>query len=55
MVWVILLRLENQFHKVSDLLLPGLGGFGLALLQIGLIDLGRYWITGTWEGFHVYF
>jgi hypothetical protein len=25
-------------------------GFVLALLQIGLLDLGRFHLTGTWSG-----
>jgi hypothetical protein len=34
-------------------LLPLTGGFGLALLQIALLDFGRYALTGTWDGFHL--
>jgi uncharacterized membrane protein len=27
-------------------------GFLLALSQVAVIDLLRYWVTGTWDGFH---
>jgi hypothetical protein len=30
-----------------------MGGFALSLLQIGLFDLLRYLLTGTWDGFHL--
>lgn len=53
MVWVILLNKENQFENVQQLSYPLLAGFGLALLQIILIDAGRFLLTGTWDGFHI--
>ena len=53
MVWLMLLRVENRFLRVQQLLLPAAGGFGVALLQIALLDLVRYWLTGTWDGFHL--
>ncbi len=53
MIWIIILRVEGHFHSFSQLVLPLIGGFGLALLQIALLDLGRYLLTGTWEGFHL--
>jgi hypothetical protein len=28
-------------------------GFGLALMQVGAIDLLRYLATGTWNGFQI--
>jgi uncharacterized membrane protein len=35
-------------------LVPGLIlGFGLALLQVGAIDLLRWMMTGSWDGFHL--
>jgi len=53
MVWIIVLRSEGHFQSLSQLALPLVGGFGLALLQIALLDLGRYLLTGTWDGFHL--
>lgn len=53
MLWLIFLRAENRYSKASDLLLPLAGGFGLAMAQIIVLDSVRYWITGTWDGFHL--
>jgi uncharacterized membrane protein len=53
MMWLMILRLENRFQEFSELWLPLLGGFGMALLQIVVLDLARFALTGTWEGFHI--
>lgn len=53
MVWLMVLRLENQLQKVTQLIWPLIGGFGVALLQIAALDFVRYLFTGTWEGFHL--
>lgn len=53
MVWVILLNKENQYENMKQLTYPLLAGFGLALLQIILIDAGRFLLTGTWSGFKI--
>jgi hypothetical protein len=53
MVWVMIFRLENKAQRVEHLLVPLAGGFGLALIQIALLDLLRYALTGTWDGFHL--
>lgn len=52
MVWVMLLRLENRLVQVRQLWFPLVGGFGLALFQIALLDGLRFLFTGTWDGFH---
>jgi hypothetical protein len=53
MIWAILLQRENSFRTIQSLSwLLGLG-FMSAMLQIGLIDLLRYWLTGTWGGFQL--
>jgi len=52
MLWLIVLRAENRYQKASQLLLAMAGGFGLAMIQIIALDFVRYWITGTWDGFH---
>jgi hypothetical protein len=30
---------------------PLTAGLLTAVVQIGLFDAGRYWLTGTWAGF----
>jgi hypothetical protein len=52
---IVLLMLFKQDNLVTDyrqLVMPALGGLLLALLQVGLLDLVRFWLTGSWEGFH---
>ncbi|MBE0410520.1 MAG: DUF2085 domain-containing protein [Anaerolineales bacterium] len=51
MALVMLFKRDNTYDRFSQLLVPLLGGFVLALLQIGAIDLVRYLLTGTWGGF----
>lgn len=53
MLWLILFRSENKIVRVQQLLVPMVAGFGMALLQIVILDLLRYAITGTWDGFHL--
>ncbi|MFC1878474.1 DUF2085 domain-containing protein [Chloroflexota bacterium] len=53
MVWMMLFRLENRYQALRQMILPLMGGFGLALLQIVLLDLVRYVFTGSWDGFHL--
>ena len=51
LLWVMLLKRENSFEKWQQLqpflLLAAL----TTLAQIGLIDAGRFLLTGTWAGF----
>jgi uncharacterized membrane protein len=51
MVLVMAFKRDNTFERFDQLLQPLLGGYMIALLQIGVIDLGRYLLTGTWGGF----
>lgn len=51
-VWIMLLKKENSFDTIKEAWFPLLLGFTTALLQIALVDFGRYWFTGTWEGFN---
>lgn len=53
MVWLMVLRKDNQYQRLGQLLMPLVGGFGLALLQIVVLDIARYALTGTWDGFHL--
>jgi len=52
MVCVMLLHVENRALRLRQLLVPLVGGFGLALLQIAFLDWLRFFFTGTWDGFH---
>lgn len=51
MVLVMITNHENQYAQLRDYWLPLAGGYIVALLQIGVIDLLRYLWTGTWAGF----
>jgi len=53
MIVMMVLRIENRFLRPIQMLLPLAGGFGMGLLQIAGLDLIRYWLTGTWDGFHL--
>jgi hypothetical protein len=53
-IWVLLKRRENTFQSWWDLRWWVVAGFGTALLQIALIDLIRYSVSGTWSGFLAY-
>lgn len=53
MLWLVVLKRENRYNGFKELLIPLIGGFGLALIQIGLLDWLRYLLIGTWEGFHL--
>ena len=51
MVWVLIMRLDNEFDSLAQMWLPFLAGTTLALLMITVIDLLRFRLTGTWGGF----
>ncbi len=51
MVLVMIFKKENHYSKLWDLWVPLVGGYVIALAQIGVIDLLRYLWTGTWAGF----
>jgi uncharacterized membrane protein len=51
MVWVLIMRQENAFDSLQQMLMPFLAGTTLALLMITAIDLLRFKLTGTWGGF----
>ena len=50
-VALLVLRRENRIDSWSGLVVPVGLGLGLAVLQIGLLDLARFTLTGTWAGF----
>jgi len=47
----MLFKKENRYTRFSELTIPLIGGYIVALTQIGAIDLLRYLWTGTWGGF----
>ncbi len=51
MVWVLMMRQENEFTSLAQMWLPLLAGTTLAFLMITAIDLLRFRLTGTWGGF----
>ena len=53
MVLVMLFKKENTYDSLKGLFMPLVGGFIMALLQIGGIDLVRYLWAGSWEGFNI--
>jgi len=50
-VALLVLRRENRIDSWAGLAVPMGLGLGLAVLQIGLLDLARLTLTGTWSGF----
>jgi uncharacterized membrane protein len=53
LITIPLLRRTQKAYTWRDLIVPLAAGLTLGLLQIGLIDLLRYTLTGTWGGFHL--
>jgi len=51
MVWLLIMRQENEFASLSQMWLPFLAGTTLAFLMISAIDLLRFSLTGTWGAF----
>lgn len=51
LIWIIIFKKENTFERYSDGLSFFLAGLATAIIQIGLLDLLRYNLTGTWQGF----
>jgi len=53
MALLMLFKKENHIAELRQLIFPLAGGFLMALTQIIVIDLGRFILTGTWEGFRL--
>jgi uncharacterized membrane protein len=51
--WMMLLKSDNRFERLSQLMLPLVLGFGTAIAQIALFNLVRFFFTGTWDGFSI--
>ncbi len=52
--WLTITRTDNQAQRYRDLLTAWVVGLGLAFVQVGILDAVRFWLTGTWEGFHIF-
>ena len=50
-LWMIIMREDNTYTSLRQMILPVLSGYTLALLMIVGIDLLRLQVTGTWGGF----
>lgn len=53
MVLVMLTKKDNTFTKLTHLINHLIGGYMIALAQVGAIDLLRFLWTGTWGGFNL--
>jgi uncharacterized membrane protein len=51
MVWILMMRQENEFASLKEMWMPFLAGTTLAFLMISAIDLLRFSLTGTWGAF----
>jgi len=51
MVWILIMRQENEFASLKQMWMPFLAGTTLAFLMISAIDLLRFQLTGTWGAF----
>ncbi len=50
-VWIMVMQQDNAFEHVRQLWLPAVAGLTLAFLLIVGIDLFRFNLTHTWQGF----
>jgi len=50
-LWIMLFHKENQFGRLREAWVSLLAGLTIGILQIGIIDMLRYWLTGTWGEF----
>ena len=51
LVWVLITKKDNCFHHYRQLWVLLVAGFMTAMIQIAMIDAGRFWLTRTWGGF----
>jgi hypothetical protein len=53
LVALIVTKRENFALSLKNLAAPAAAGFTIAMLQITASDVLRFFLTGTWEGFHL--
>jgi hypothetical protein len=44
-------RRDNYYDRLSQVIFPMLAGLSIAILQIAVMDIGRFLLTGTWGEF----
>jgi hypothetical protein len=52
-VWILVTKRDNRFDQYGQLWIPLVAGFLTSIVQIGLFDALRFWLTGTWAGFQL--
>lgn len=50
-VFMLIFKKENTYHSFKELWVPLVFGLMVSILQIGVMDLLRLQLTGTWDGF----
>jgi uncharacterized membrane protein len=50
-VWIMVMKEDNSFDNIRQLWLPALAGLTLAFILVLGIDLFRFNLTHTWQGF----
>ena len=50
LIWIIIFKKENSFEHYTEGLRFLFAGLATAVIQVGLLDLLRYSLTGTWQG-----
>jgi hypothetical protein len=53
MLWLMVFKAEKRYNQLKELAFALIGGATLALIQIGSLDVVRFFLTRTWEGFHI--
>lgn len=48
---ILMFHRENQATSWRNLTFPIIAGLSMAMTHIALLDLGRFWLTKTWDGF----
>ncbi|MBE0696898.1 MAG: DUF2085 domain-containing protein [Anaerolineaceae bacterium] len=52
-VWLMITKKENRIVQWRELNLAAMAGLLVAMVQIFVLDAGRFWLTGTWGGFNL--
>jgi uncharacterized membrane protein len=52
-VWLMLTKKENRIVRWRELNLAAMAGLLVAMVQIFVLDAGRFWLTGSWGGFNL--
>ncbi|NPV86106.1 MAG: DUF2085 domain-containing protein [Anaerolineae bacterium] len=50
-IWVLILKRENRYNTIRELWFLLTAGLATAVLQIAIMDVGRFLLTGSWESF----